>query len=57
VYVSREDSTESATPTSTAPVDDARREALRRIGKYGAYTAPALLAMMVAEKAPAATGV
>jgi hypothetical protein len=28
-----------------------RREALRRIGKYGAYTAPALLAMLASAAA------
>jgi hypothetical protein len=42
---------------SSPPIDQARRDALRRIGKYGAYTAPTLLAMMVAEKALAKTGV
>jgi hypothetical protein len=41
---------------SSLPIDQSRREALRRIGKYGAYTAPTLLAMMVAEKALAVTG-
>jgi hypothetical protein len=39
-----------------APADEARREAQRRIGKYGAYTAPVLLAMMASEKAIAVTG-
>jgi hypothetical protein len=38
-------------------LNEDRREALRRLGKLGAYTAPALLAMMMAEKAPAATAV
>jgi hypothetical protein len=41
-------------PTA-APVDEQRRDALRRIGKLGAYTAPALLALVAGEKAPAAT--
>jgi hypothetical protein len=36
-------------------VNEERREALRRIGKFGTYTAPALLAMLVSEKAPAVT--
>jgi len=40
---------------SAVPVDEQRREALRRIGKLGAYTAPALLVMLTSEKAPAAT--
>ena len=31
--------------------DEGRREALRKIGKFGAYTAPAMLTMLIAEKA------
>lgn len=42
-------------PGSVAPADDAtaetRRQALRRLGKYAAYTAPALLAMLTEAKA------
>ena len=41
---------------STVQVDDKRRDALRRIAKFGAYTAPALVAMLASEKAPAVTG-
>ena len=43
---------ESPSPPS---VNEERREALRRFGKFGAYTAPALLAILMSEKAPAAT--
>jgi hypothetical protein len=32
-------------------VDHERREALRRIARFGAYTAPTLLAMLTSEKA------
>jgi hypothetical protein len=34
-------------------VDARRREALQRIGRFGAYTAPALLAILTSEKAVA----
>ena len=40
----------------TAPLDQERREALRRIGKYGAFTAPALLAMLASKAAVAVSG-
>jgi hypothetical protein len=40
----------------TAPLDQERRDALRRIAKYGAYTAPALLVMLASEAAVAVTG-
>ena len=53
--MSMEDATETNSPPSTVLVDEARRAALRRIGKLGTYTAPALLAMLTSEKAPAAT--
>jgi hypothetical protein len=36
-------------------LNEERREALRRIGKLGAYTAPALLVMLASDKAPAVT--
>jgi O-glycosyl hydrolase len=35
-------------------VDVKRREALQRIGRFGAYTAPALLVILTSEKAVAA---
>jgi hypothetical protein len=39
-----------------APLVDAqRRDALQRIARFGAYTAPALLVMLTSEKAPAQT--
>jgi hypothetical protein len=37
------------------PVDEERRDALRRLAKFGAYTAPAVLAMLASEKALAQT--
>jgi len=36
--------------------DDKRREALKQIGLFGAYTAPAMLAMLTSSKALAASG-
>jgi hypothetical protein len=36
-------------------LNEERREALRRIGRLGAYTAPTVLAMLASGKAPAAT--
>jgi hypothetical protein len=37
-------------PAATGPeVDNARREAIGRIGKFAAYTAPAMLAMLTGE--------
>jgi hypothetical protein len=36
-------------------VDGERRDALQRIARFGAYTAPALLVMLTSEKAPAQT--
>jgi hypothetical protein len=41
--------------SSESSVDEGRREALRRLAVFSAYTAPALLAMLTSEKAPAAT--
>jgi hypothetical protein len=35
---------------------DDRRQALKRLGIYGFYTAPALLAMLTADKAMAISG-
>ena len=34
---------------------DARREALKRMGRYAAYTAPALLALLTSTQAAAAS--
>jgi hypothetical protein len=34
-------------------VDEARRDALRRLAKFSAYTAPTVLAMLASQKAPA----
>jgi hypothetical protein len=37
-------------PAATgSEVDGARREAIERIGKFAAYTAPAMLAMLTSE--------
>jgi hypothetical protein len=39
-----------------APLVDAeRRDALQRIARFGAYTAPAMLLMLTSERAPAQT--
>jgi hypothetical protein len=35
------------------PVDEARREVLKRLGLFGAYTAPAILGMAWSDKAVA----
>jgi hypothetical protein len=35
------------------PSDGRRRDALRRLARYGAFTAPALLVMLQSEKATA----
>jgi hypothetical protein len=35
--------------TTEPAVDTARREAIGRIGKFAAYTAPAMLAMLTSE--------
>jgi hypothetical protein len=48
----------TAAEETTSPSNDLnedRREMLRRLGRFGAYTAPALLAMLAAEKAAAIT--
>ena len=36
-------------PLNDLQVDTARREAIGRIGKFAAYTAPAMLAMLTSE--------
>ena len=47
------------------PVDDpqidnssseSRREAMKKLGKYAAYTAPVMLALVLPKNAPAQTG-
>jgi hypothetical protein len=44
-------------PVNDLQVDNARREAIRRLGKFAAYTAPAMLAMLASEtKAQGASG-
>jgi hypothetical protein len=53
--MSKHEAPKTVEPPSVASVDEQRRDALRRIGKLGAYTAPALLVMLTSEKAPAAT--
>ena len=37
-------------------LNEERREALRRIGKFGAYTAPVLMAILASETAIAVSG-
>jgi hypothetical protein len=46
-------------PSSDAahPLDEGRRDALRRVARFGAYTAPALLVMLASEKAAHADSV
>lgn len=43
---------DGAQPPGTVD-EPGRREALRKIGKYGAYVAPAVLALIVGDKAEA----
>jgi hypothetical protein len=52
-----DDWSETGTPerSNAGTVDEARRDALQRIARFGAYTAPALLVMLTSEKAPAQT--
>jgi hypothetical protein len=38
-----------ATANNEQNADEERREALRKLGKYAAYTAPAMLAMLTGE--------
>lgn len=33
-----------------------RRDAMKKLGKYGVYTAPAIITLLSASKAPAASG-
>lgn len=44
----------AATPTTDAALDD-RRDAMKRLGRYALYTAPAMLVLFEATKAPAAS--
>jgi hypothetical protein len=53
--VDKDEANRTVEQPSRVPLDEQRRDALRRIGKLGAYTAPALLVMLASEKAPAAT--
>lgn len=43
-------------PAEPSAVDGSRRKALQRIAKYAAYTAPALVALLTADKAMATIG-
>jgi hypothetical protein len=38
------------------PADDTRREALKKLGTYAAYTAPTMMVMLGSEKAMAKSG-
>ena len=51
----QDDWSEGGTPERSRTVDEARRDALQRIARFGAYTAPALLVTLTSEKAPAQT--
>lgn len=44
---------EQAGSPATEAVEAGRREALLKIGKYGAYVAPAVLALVLGKKAEA----
>lgn len=44
---------ERVTSQNTRQVDEARRAALQRMGQYAAYTAPTLVALLVAGQAGA----
>jgi hypothetical protein len=48
--VSKDETTETVEQPGAVPVDEQRRDALRRIGKLGVYTAPALLVMLASDK-------
>jgi len=52
------DATGANAPTATEQpsAGDARREALRKIGKFSAYAAPALLAVSSANAGPVGSG-
>ena len=43
-------------PTETDP-DQERREALKRLGRYAAYTPPVVLTLLVSSRKVAASGV
>jgi hypothetical protein len=45
-----------AAETKNENAADNRRELLTKLGRYGLYTAPALLSLFVSEKAPAQSG-
>ena len=46
--------TERTTESGRAEqIDDGRREALAKLGKFAAYTAPAMMTLMVSERAMA----
>jgi hypothetical protein len=49
----RGSSTEGDNPGHDDSVNEARREALKRLGRYGAYTAPAMIALLAPDKAAA----
>lgn len=48
-----EKNTEKLPAAAGDEADPGRREALRKIGKYGAYVAPAVLALVVGNRAEA----
>lgn len=50
------DAAKSAAPPRHEAVDVPRRKAIERLGKYAAYTAPVMLAMLASETAVAQTG-
>jgi len=37
------------------PISPERREAMKKLGKYGAYTAPAVITLLASRRVPAAS--
>lgn len=51
--MSESNQAKAGTNTGRVSRDDSRREALKKLGKYSAYTAPALLAILTPKKSHA----
>ena len=49
------DKSESDTPAAAEASVEVRRDALKKMGRYAAYTAPALLALLASTRAQAAS--
>jgi hypothetical protein len=44
-------------PHNDEPISPERREAMKKLGKYGAYTAPAVITLLASRKVPAQSAV